>query len=200
MKNTPVFASRWRLSLAVFVMVLCPACVTTYVNPSGTMNVAPTEAFSGFQHFEVQRITMGAPYAGQSANERALLKIQENFDERVGKLAADWNAKAPEGGRTLVIVPHIQDIKFISGGKRFWAGAFAGSSAVVLKIKFIDKATGAEVNSAEFYQRAAAMGGAWTMGGTDNGMLVRITEISANYIEANYGKAVGGPTGLPIEK
>ena len=189
-----------RVALAALLVLSLSSCATTYVKPTAATNPAPAEAFSSFQHFEVQPITMGALYAGQSANEAALRKIQENFDERVGALVTMWNARAPVGtaGRTLVIVPHIQDIKFISGGKRFWAGAMAGSSAVLLKIKFMDKATGTEVNSAEFYQRAAAMGGQFTMGGTDNGMLVRITQLASDYISKNYSKSVGGPTGLPV--
>ncbi|MEO6875971.1 MAG: hypothetical protein ABI222_14225 [Opitutaceae bacterium] len=188
-------------ALATLLILSITGCATTYVKPSGTTNAAPAEPLSAFQHFELQRISMGSPYAGQSANERALRKIQENFDERVGVLVKLWNAKAPDAdtGLTLVIIPHIQDIKFISGGTRFWTGAMSGSSAVVLKLKLVDKATGNVVATPEFYQRAAAMSGAWTMGGTDNNMLIRITEITEHYLSANYDKAVGGPTGLPEE-
>jgi hypothetical protein len=39
------------------------------------------------------------------------------------------------------------------------------------------------------------MGGAWSVGGTDNGMLSRIVSISADYLRNNYANAVGGPTG-----
>ena len=47
----------------------------------------------------------------------------------------------------------------------------------------------------EFFQRAAAMGGAWSIGGTDNGMLERIATIAQDYLVRNYDQAVGGPTG-----
>jgi len=159
-------------------------------------NPPPQVAFNTFAHFEVKKITMGAPYAGQAANEKALKKIQQNFDLRVNPLLEKWNKAAAPGSKTLVIEPRIDQIKFINATARFWAGAFAGDSGVILKIDFIDKDTGKAVAEAEFYQRANKRGGAWSIGATDNNMLVRITEVSARYISTNYDKAVGGPTGL----
>jgi len=137
---------------------------------------------------------MGAPYAGQPANDRALVKIQENLDLRLNPVLASWNSAGDPAGRTLLIQPEIH-IKFISGGTRFLAGALAGSSAVVMRVKFVDAATGKEVAYPEFYQRAAAMGGAYSMGGTDNNMLIRIANLVSEYTIANHKAAVGGPTG-----
>ena len=34
------------------------------------------------------------------------------------------------------------DARFISGGARFWAGAFAGSSRILVKMKLTDQDTG----------------------------------------------------------
>jgi hypothetical protein len=39
------------------------------------------------------------------------------------------------------------------------------------------------------------MGGAWSVGGTDNGMLERIADVAQDYLKRNYDQAVGGPTG-----
>lgn len=174
----------------------------THIAANAEDNPPPKEALSAFTHFEVQPITMGAPYAGQEANEAALKKIQENFDLRVNPLIASWNAKNETAAnpRTLRLEPYLQDIKFVNATARVWAGAMAGSSAVVLRIRLIDAATGEEVAHPEFFQRAAAMGGAWTFGSTDNNMLVRITELASGYLTSNYPKAVGGPTGKPPAK
>jgi hypothetical protein len=97
--------------------------------------------------------------------------------------------------RTLVIKPVISEVKFISGGKRFWAGALAGSSAVILDVTFTEKETGKLIAKPTFYARAAAMGGAWSIGSTDNVMLVRIAGRLTDYLAANYAAAVGGPSG-----
>jgi hypothetical protein len=44
------------------------------------------------------------------------------------------------------------------------------------------------------------MGGAWSIGRTDNAMLERIAGLIANYTIANYKNAIGGATGKPAEK
>jgi hypothetical protein len=36
----------------------------------------------------------------------------------------------------------MTELKFVGGGKRFFAGALAGSSAIVLHAKLAEKATG----------------------------------------------------------
>ncbi|MES2405054.1 MAG: hypothetical protein V4567_12065, partial [Pseudomonadota bacterium] len=71
-----------------------------------------------------------------------------------------------------------------------------GSSAVLMRVKFTDAQTGRVIADPEFYQRAAAYGGAWSIGGTDNGMLARIATVVQQYLQNNDARAVGGPTGL----
>ena len=43
----------------------------------------------------------------------------------------------------------------------------------------------------EFYRHANKMRAAWSMGGTDKVMLVRIGTLAADYLNANYSAAVG---------
>lgn len=62
----------------------------------------------------------------------------------------------------------------------------AGSSAVLLRTQYLDGATGTVVASPTFYARASAMGGAWTIGGTDNAMLQRIVDQACAYAKQNY--------------
>jgi len=47
-----------------------------------------------------------------------------------------------------------------------------------------------------FYQRASAMGAAYSFGATDRDMLNRISDLIVSYANRNYPQAVGGPTGL----
>jgi len=190
MKNT--------LLLSVFgsVTLLLSACVT-HINSNVVQNPPPKEAFSNFIHVELLPVKLLPPYAGQEANEKALLKIQENVSARMNPLLAKWNSA--EGGgkpaRTLVIEPVIPEMKFLNATTRVWTGAFSGSSAVILRAKIVDQQTGEVVAEPEFYARAAAMGGAWSFGASDNAMLVRIANRLSDYLEANYAKAVGGPSG-----
>jgi hypothetical protein len=124
----------------------------------------------------------------------AFAKIDEHLQEQIPALTAGWE-KPDQNSRTLIIEPSLVDLKFVDGASRFFAGSFAGSSAVVMKLQLVDKETNQLIGDPEFFQRAAAMGGAWSVGGTDNGMLSRIVSISADYLRNNYANAVGGPTG-----
>ncbi len=140
---------------------------------------------------------MEAPYAGQAANEKAKAKIQEYLTSETGAIVAKWNEAATGGtrGQSLLIRPRIEKIKFIGGAARFWVGALAGDSYVVIKVRFEEQPSGTLLAEPEFYQRAAAMSGAWTFGGQDNDMLHRIVALMDHYLELNYEQAVGGPTG-----
>lgn len=188
-----------RLRFIVVIAALIAGCATRYIKPTTVQNPAPTEKFSAFGRFELQRVSLDGAYSGQDANERATARIQEHFNSRVSPIIDGWNRAAPQGQpvRVLVIEPRIEHIKFIGGGARFWVGPLAGSSAVIMKVKYIDKESGRSVSEPEFFQRAAAWSGAFTVGGQDNAMLARIVTLVADYTKRNYQEAVGGPSGAP---
>lgn len=161
-------------------------------------NPPPASRLSGHVRYEIQPLQMGAPYAGQDANEKAKAKIQEHLNAEIGPLLEKWNQAADtstEPQTTLALVPEIQSIKFISGGKRFWTGAMSGSSHVYLKVTLREQPAGTVIGEPQFYQHAKAMSGAWTFGAQDNDMLQRIVTVLKSYLEANYNEAVGGATG-----
>lgn len=150
-------------------------------------NPAPSVALGAFQRFELSPVAMGAPWKGQDANEAALGNLQANLDERAKPIVAEWNAKpAGSAPRTLKIEPEIAYIRFITGGKRFFAGAFAGDSGILLKVKLSDAATGEVIGEPQFYQRANKFGAAWSFGATDKHMLIRMSAMVADYLKTNY--------------
>lgn len=155
----------------------------------GARNAPPLVALGTFSRFEVAPVAMGAPWAGQKGNESARFRLQENLDERLTPLLADWNARGGAGG-TLRILPEIRYVRFITGGKRFFAGGLAGASSILVKVRLVD-GTGAVVAEPDFYQHANAMGAAWSFGATDKTMIIRISNMVAEYLKANYAQAVG---------
>lgn len=160
-------------------------------------NPPPTNPFAGYDKYEMAQIFMGPPYAGDEGKEKAKARIQGHMTAEVGPVIAQWNAEAAGSarGQTLVIEPRIEKLKVVSGGARFWAGALAGDSYVVLKLRITEHPSGVLVAEPEFYQRAAAMSGAWTFGGQDKDMMHRIALITKQYLTDNYKTAVGGATG-----
>jgi hypothetical protein len=140
------------------------------------------------------------------AEKDALTKIDAHLHEKISALPMPGEG-LNVGGHALKIEPYVVKLKFVDGGTRFFAGAFAGSSAVVMQLKLIDEATNEVVAQPEFFQRAAAMGGAWSIGGTGNGMPERIASVAAGelqpsatsslyfrglaqFLQARYGAAI----------
>jgi hypothetical protein len=160
-------------------------------------NPPPANALSGYDAYELAPIAMDPPLAGDAGKEKAKGKIQEHMNIQTAPIIAQWNTDAAGSsrGQKLVIEPRIEKLKVVSGGARFWAGAFAGDSYVVMKVKLVEQPSGNVIAEPEFYQRAAAMSGAWTFGGQDKDMMQRIVLLANKYLLTNYEEAVGGPTG-----
>lgn len=174
-------------ALAILTAVLS-GCVTS-IHPTVTSNPPPNRAFNEFGAFELR------PVAKDEGVEepKAMLRIQEYFDAKISSLVQQWQR---ENGGTLVIEPRVHELKFVSGTNRVFAGSLAGSSAVRMTLRLTDKETNKVIAEPEFYQRAAAMGGAYSFGSTDNNMLERVCTVAEEYLKRNYDRAVGGPTGL----
>jgi hypothetical protein len=192
-KNIPLVAT---MSVA-----LLAGCATNVRKPTTMINPPPEMAFSTFTSFELKPINTSESCNKQEGGEQALNAIQEKLNARLGTLLTGWNAAktAGHGGHTLVIEPVCTDAKLVSGAARFWGGALAGSSAVVMRVRYVDLATGKKVAEPVFYQRASAMGAAWSFGATDRSMPDRMAELITDYTEKNYQVAVGGATGLQPE-
>lgn len=168
-------------------VILLSGCAT-HIYPTVASNPPPSRALNTFGLFEVQPLTLDAGVEEPDA----IVKIQENCDGKINTLIASWSRGA---GDTLVIEPRVRELKFVSGANRVFAGAMAGSSAVRITVKLTDKSSGAVIAEPEFYQKAAAYGGAYTFGAMDNDMLRRICTVAEEYLRRNYTQAVGGPTG-----
>jgi hypothetical protein len=180
-----------RMITALALLAVATVAVAEPQNPS------PSNALAGYDGYQLSPLAMGAPYAGDEGKEKARARIQEFMTQETGAIVEQWNkdAAGADRGQTLLLEPRIEKLKVVSGGARFWAGAFAGDSYVVIRLRIVEQPSGTVVAEPEFYQRAAAMSGAWTVGGQDKDMLHRIVLLMDHYLQANYSDAVGGPTG-----
>jgi hypothetical protein len=163
-----------------------------------TMNPSPSEAFSGFRDYELKALVVSEAVAADKAKVEVVRTVQTHFDRIVSPVVAGWKDKRiDEASETLMIEPLVESIKKVGGATRFFAGALAGNSYVVVTLKITAQPEGRVIAQPYFYQQAAAYGGAWTVGATDNDMLRRIASLVADYLERNYSQPVGGPTGRP---
>ena len=189
-------------SFAVFAsLMLLGACATTDIKPSAATNPPPSERFASFSRFEVKKIQLAPAYSSDEASKEATGIIQKYLDAGLNSTVNEWNetGKNAVNPRMLSIEPRIEQIKYLSSGARVMTGALSGSSAVIMRVRYVDTSSGKVVAEPEFFQRAAAMGGAWSFGSTDQDMLQRIASLVSVYTINNHSSAVGGPTGASQE-
>ena len=167
---------------AILVLSGCATNITRVDTPPEP----PSEKFSTFSKIAVRPVTIDAAFANSGPNQKASAKIQEVLFTRLQEInpdihILDADEKAPKNA--LLIEPHVNEIKFIGGAARFWAGALAGSSGINMSAKFTDTKTNKEVANPTFYQHADSRAGAWSFGGADNAMLHRIANLIGDYFE-----------------
>jgi len=178
--------------LLMLFLVFFAGCATTHIGPEDApLPKPPTKPFSSFSNVYLKDVEVSENYISVSGTSAALVKIDENFKKEINDIFSNvqeyrkLNTDIQHGEDYIIIEPYVEKIKFVSGGKRVMFGAFAGSSAVVLKVTFIDL-NGNIIASPKFYQRAQAMGGAFSYGTTDNTMLFRIAQEASEYIRRYY--------------
>ena len=112
--------------------------------------------------------------------------------------ASNWYAVAAPGGvanlarsytGTLAIEVVITEMKFVSGAKRFWAGAFAGGSRSVATASLIDVESQRVLYTEEFRQQANSTAGAYSIGASDNAMIDRLAANIASWVIAHHDRA-----------
>jgi hypothetical protein len=83
---------------------------------------------------------------------------------------------------SLLVKTSVSDIHIVHGAARFWAGAFAGSSYMNLKLKLTDGATGKVVREKEITSANNAWAAAWVGGSSDHTLPADMGKIVAGYI------------------
>lgn len=187
-KNSDIL--RCILGVIAFTSLAFVQGCATSVKASTTQNMAPLEAFSAFSQIELKTTQFKQAYIGDISG---LNKIDANLKKDLKVSLESWN-KEMKNQRKLIIEPIVEELQFKHGAKRVLLGPFAGSSGVLLRLNISD-ANGKLIASPEFFQRADAMAAGWVFGVHDNLMLMRVANLASNYVIANYGAAVGGPTG-----
>ncbi len=163
-------------------------CATPIAQPVATPQPCK-ERLGTFKSVEYQNVILAPGFADAGANKKAAKKIDDLLIAGMGNvfpgMKVGVQTNSPATDKTLVIRPVIKRIKFIGGAARFWVGAMAGSSAVLMQVDYIDKGSGSLLSSTEFYRVANAWGGGMSMGGTDNMMLSEIVQDVITYTVSN---------------
>lgn len=178
------------LAIAALVLSASPAS-------AAPQNPPPARKLAGYASYAVKPMAIDPALEDKKNADKVVAKVQEYMEQNVAPIVAKWNADAASGGGAtgkLVIEPRITALHKPSGATRFFAGALAGDGKIVVMVKIHDE-SGTVIAEPEFYRRANAIAGAWTMGGHDAAMLGKVVGLISDYLNANYSEAVGGATG-----
>ena len=173
-------------------------CATHVQKPEHTQNPPPSVTFNEFSQFELKPVNQSEGCQKAQGGDKLIAALNQRLPAKLNPMLHHWKTAAQHSKRgKLVIEPICANAKLIGTATRIFAGPLAGSSAVVIKVRYTDAASGQVIAEPSFYQRTAAMSGAYTFGATDNAMLSRIVNLVAGYTENNYAQFSGGPTGTP---
>ncbi|MFN2644031.1 MAG: hypothetical protein ABR570_03495 [Burkholderiales bacterium] len=149
---------------------------------------APTTPLASYGKFELKPMGMSPAVANDTAKVEVVKDLEGRVQARVQPLLAQWNAQAAKNaatGSTLIVQPRVMSLRVVSGGARFFAGAFAGDSSIAMDLDLKDAATGALIANPRIERSAGAMAGGWSIGATDRNLMDYIADIAGQYLEDN---------------
>ncbi len=178
--------------VVLLAAVFATGCATQIVETPSKVTKSPVP-FSEYDRVVLVRSKINGKYADHSANIKAVNKIDEHLASKLSALfnkievvdtsqlsARDMNSASE---KVLVIKPLIKQIKFIGGAARFWVGAMAGSSAVIMDVEYWDAGAEKVLSNPGFQQTASAFSGPF--GVADNKMLEEVANDVVTYTSFN---------------
>ena len=148
--------------------------------------VPPLRRFSSYASYELKPMVLGPAVQVAPEKVKAAGELEKTLRAKLQPLLEQWNAASSDRSGTLVIEPQLASLRIISGGARFWAGAFAGESNIDMDLAVTDQGTGQQIAKPRITLKADAMAGAWSVGKSDQNLLDYIASIAHAYMTMNY--------------
>lgn len=164
--------------------------------PGFKNNLPPTIALNQFADIEISPVTMTSKNADSTAGKRARRNIDSELRSALPPIFDEWKQKGANPTKsTLLIKADVPKIRIVPAGARFWGGAFAGRSNMIIKLTLIDKDTNEVIGTPEFYRHSNAFAAAWSGGAADRNVVERTVDLVLDYFEKNGNSPVETPTG-----
>ncbi len=177
------------ISIAALLTACIPdqATVESVATVDASRLAAPSQPLSSFSRFELAPMTFSQPIRAEEGKMREAREFEIAYRIRITGLLDQWNTNVQAGARdTLVVKTDLVGLRIISGAARFWAGAFAGDSFLDLDLRLVNKHTGEQISNVRVRKNADAMGGAWSVGQTDQNLDQYVIEIIRTFLSNNY--------------
>ena len=179
-------------------LLLCALMTLETVAQAQMTNPPPSKPFASFKTFELKMLEVASPKMDakfNTDNDNVVGRLQSRITTLIGPIVAEWNQHAAETAENgLVITALVEDAQKVSPARRMLS-PFAGDSYALIKLRCVADPGGEVVAEPEFYQKTSKWNGANWGGIQDYAMIDRVVKQIAEYMRANYARAVGGPTG-----
>ncbi len=180
---------KWFVTLLVLFLAGCAASqedLNAVAVQESTRLTKPSVPLSTFASYELERMTTSAEIQDQPEKVEESAILAAKIEEKLQPLLAEWSASAgPNRQGILVIEPELARLRIVSGGARFWAGAWAGDSLIDLDLVLRDDA-GEVIARPRIVKGTGAWVGAWSVGQTDDNLHDYIANIVYQYMVDNY--------------
>jgi len=158
------------------------------VGKAESARMAPaTKRFVSFNDYELRPMMLSPAVQNEPGKVKAAEELENTLRAKLQPLLDQWKAPASSGrSGKLIIEPHLASLKIVSGGARFWIGAFAGDSSIDLDLVMTDQTRGQQVAKPRIMRNADSMTGGFSIGKSDQNLLDYIASIAYQYMKDNY--------------
>ena len=164
-----------------------PAKVQQVAENESARLETPTRLLSNFAEFEIGAMTFGAEIQQEEKKMKEAREFENNFNAKVSPLLDGWNAAPADGASgKLVVQVHLDRLRIVGGGARFWIGAWAGDSFIEMDLRLVDGFTGEVISDVRIRRDANSMTGAWSVGKSDQNLDAYVVSIVHQYLSDNY--------------
>lgn len=150
-----------------------------------------------YDHVIVGDFTKGANLAAVASADQAVSDCRNTLMEylrgsEVYAHVSEAASASPVEGTPLRIDAVVQELRIVSGGARFWAGAWAGRSTMSVDVKLTD-ASNKVIAQQTVTGTPSSFGSAWSFGGADRGLPGRMGQLIGDYVLSNSGGGSAAP-------
>jgi hypothetical protein len=182
-----------KLTSTFIIALLLTACAADPVNIQSvaeeevSLLAAPTRPLSEYAEFELLDMTFSAAIRREPGKMREAREDESAFHAKIAPLLWDWDDANIEGASgKLIVETKLERLKVVSGGARFWAGAWAGDSYIDMSLRLIDASSGEVISQVLIRRNANAMTGAWSIGKSDQNLDQYVVSIVYQYLTDYY--------------
>lgn len=177
------------LLITLFMMGCAPSQETlnTTAQVESARLAKPDKPLSSFANYELKPMALSAEVMEKADKVEESGILEAKIQEKLQPLFSEWAAAGgTDRAGTLIVQPRLVKLRIVGGGARFFAGAFAGDSFIDLDLTLIDGTDNSVIANPRIMRNADAMGGAWSVGKTDDNLHDYVAYIVHQYMVDSY--------------